>query len=83
MAPSIACVAASALWLILLTVFLLGTGGTYSRAYDDGSIACGIPVFTREEWFWPAFQLFGAPLAVFAASLRTIAYCSSRLRMLS
>lgn len=79
---SVAGVAVCALWLVLLSIFLLSTGGTYSRTYEDGSIACGIPVFTREEWFWPAFQLFGVPLALLAASWRTVTYCSGQIRML-
>ena len=79
---SVVGVAACALWLTLLSMFLLSTGGTYSRTFEDGSIACGIPVFTRGEWFWPAFQLFGAPLAVLVASWRAAAFCSGRIRML-
>ena len=79
---SVTVVTVCILWLILLSMFLLSTGGTYYRAFEDGSIACGIPVFTREEWFWPAFQLFGAPLAVLVASWRTVAYCSGRIKML-
>jgi O-antigen ligase len=74
--------AACALWLVLLSMFLLSTGGTYSRTFEDGSVACGIPVFTREEWFWPAHQLFGAPLALLVAFWRTAAYSSGRVGML-
>ena len=80
MALSIICVAVSALWIALLSNFLLSTGGTYSRTYEDGGIACGIPVFTRDEWFWPAFQLFGVPLILLIASWRTIAYCSGQIK---
>jgi hypothetical protein len=79
---SIACAAVSALWPVLLTQLLLSSGGTYSRTYEDGSIACGIPVFDAENWFWPAFQLYGVPLALLAASWRTITYCSNRLKLL-
>ena len=79
---SVTGVAVCMLWLVLVSVYLLSTGGTYSRTFEDGSIACGIPVFTREEWFRPVCRLFGAPLAVLVASLRTVAYCSGQIKML-
>jgi hypothetical protein len=50
-ALSFACLAVAALWLILVTLFLLSTGGTYSRTFADGSIACGIPVGGGREMY--------------------------------
>lgn len=79
-ALSAICLAAATVWLLVVSHFLLSTGGTYSRTFPDGSIACGIRVFTSNDWFWPGFRLFGAPLAVIAASGRTIGYCLTRLR---
>ena len=74
------CLAAATIWLALVSLFLLATGGIYSRTFPDGSIACGIRVVTSDDWFWPAFRLFGAPLTVAAAARRTIGYCLARLR---
>ena len=72
---------ACAVWLVAVVLFLLRSGGTYSQTFEDGSIACGIPVFAEGRWFWPAFSLFGAPALLLAASIRTISYCSRRLRV--
>ena len=82
MVLSIACIAISALWLVLLSIYVLSTGGTYSRTFADGSIACGISIFTKDEWFWPMFQLFGAPLTLLIAAWRTITYYSGQIKML-
>lgn len=70
------------LWLTLFSTFMLLTGGTYSRTYEDGSTACGIPIFTRQEWLWPAFQLLGVPIALLIAFWRTVSYCSGKIKML-
>lgn len=80
MGLSVAAGAGAVLWLLAVSMFLLATGGTYSRSYDDGTLVCGIPMFTREGWLWPAFSLFGAPFVVLAASWRTVVYCSGRLK---
>ena len=69
-----------AVWLVAVALLLLRTGGTYSQSFEDGSLACGIPVFTEGGWFWPAFSLFGAPSILLAACVRTVEYCSRRLR---
>ena len=79
---SVAAGAGAVLWMLAVSMFLLATGGTYSRMYEDGTLEWGIPVFTGEEWFRPAFSLFGAPLVVLAASWRTVAYCASWLKVL-
>ena len=60
------------LWLVVVSIYLIGTDATYSQMSEDGSLACRIPVFTKEEWFWPAFQLFVVPVIVLAASWRTV-----------
>ena len=73
--PSIICLVLCLTWLVLFSISLIGTGGTYSRTFPDGSIACGIPIFPRDEWFWPLFQLFGVPVVLVIASWQTIAYC--------
>jgi hypothetical protein len=62
-------------------LFLLRSGGTYSQTFEGGSIACGIPVFPEGHQFWPAFSLFGAPAILLAACVRTVSYCSQRLRV--
>ena len=72
---------ACAVWLVTVFLFLLQSGGTYSVTFEDGSIACGIPVFPEGQWFWPAFSLFGAPAVLLAACVRTVNYCSRRLGM--
>ena len=77
---SILCIMLCSMWLVLVTMFLIGTGGTYSRTFPDGSMACGIPVFTRDDWFWRVFQLFGVPLILIIASWQTIAYCRRGLQ---
>src|SRR6185295_15365699 len=75
---SISCIVLCSVWLVLLSIYLIGTGGTYSRSFPDGTLACGRPIFTRDAWFWTGFQLFGVPLILMIASCRTIAYCRRR-----
>ena len=69
------------LWLVLVSIYLIGTDATYSQMYEDGSLQCRIPVFTKEEWFWPVFQLFVVPIIVLAVSWRTVTYCYGRIKM--
>ena len=78
--PSITCIVLCSTWLVMISLYFLSTGGTYSQTLSDGSMVCHIPVFTRDSWFWAAFQLFGAPLALIIASWRTIAYCRTKVK---
>lgn len=66
--PSIVCIAVCSIWLVVVSIFMIGTGGTFSRSLPDGSIECGIPIFSTGEWLWPVFQLFGVPLIMMIAS---------------
>jgi hypothetical protein len=76
--PSIICIVLCTTWLVLISNVLLATGGTYGYTTPDGDIVCGIPVFTQDDWSWPAFRLFGVPLVLIIASWRTIAYCRKK-----
>lgn len=69
------------LWLVAVSMSLLATGGTYSRSYPNGVIACQIPVFTEDYWFWPMFRLYGVPLFILLASMRTIGFCAERRKL--
>jgi len=80
--PSITCIVLCSIWLVLFSTCLIASGGTYSRTLEDGSIACGIPIFDRDALFWAPFQLFGVPLILIGASWRTIAYCRQSLQLL-
>ena len=68
----------SASWLLFSFIFLTKEAGTYTIYTDDGSIVCGIPIFTKANWVWLALQLFGVPLLIIAAALRSIIICRRR-----
>ena len=72
-------VAASALWVVTVGSYFLLTGGTFGYTTADGTMVCGIPVFTAESWPRVSFVLFGIPLAVCAAGLALLRYCRRRM----
>lgn len=63
--------------------YLAETKGTYSYTFQTSSgsfaTACGIPFFTKEDWLWTAFELFGVPLIILLAAVRTIQFLHRRL----
>ena len=72
---SIMCAMLMVLWFVGVTLYLVDTGATYSYEFqaEDGSfgMACGVPIFTSENWLWRSFELFGVPTFVLLASLQT------------
>jgi uncharacterized membrane protein YoaK (UPF0700 family) len=74
---------ASALWIVVVGFYFLLTGGTYGYATSDGTMVCGVPIFTSESWFQASLVLFGVPLAVFVAGVVLRGYCHRRLPYVS
>ena len=75
--------AASAVWIIVVGIYFLLTGGTFGYTTSDGTMVCQIPVFTSESWPQVSLVLFGIPLAVFIIGIVLIRYCRRRLPFVS
>lgn len=71
---------ASICWLILIINYLYNTGATYSIDYGQGTMVCGIPIFTQETWLSASLFLFGIPIGVSFISILIGRYGMKRFK---
>jgi len=73
----------AAVWLLAIVVFIVTTGGKYFQTFESGSMACGIPIFTAENWIYASLQLFVIPMMILVVSIRLLRRYSRRLSFVS
>ncbi|GAC1404291.1 MAG: hypothetical protein NVSMB56_18910 [Pyrinomonadaceae bacterium] len=76
---SIVGIGLTAIYFVLLILYLWITGATYSVSLASGAMACHIPIFTRETFLWTSFEFFGVPILILLALSRTAQVLYKRL----